>query len=220
MRLVDIILSYREALLSGLAVTVELALLVWTLGLALGTLLGILSARISPIGVIARMLSFLLSGIPVLVFLFWAHYPLQAILGVVINPFYTAVVVLTTINVFAVADLVRAHLLDFPNEYTVAARVCGISVTTTVWRIQIPIIARQLIPALIPLQVVMLQTTLFASLISVEEIFRVCQRINAIEYRPTEIYTALAMLFLAVCLPLNGLAAWLRARFTRNLSEA
>ena len=65
----------------------------------------------------------------------------------------------------------------------------------------------------------MLQCSLFASLISVDEIFRVAQRINATIYRPVEIYSALALLFLAVCLPLNGLALWLRMRFTRDLSE-
>ena len=60
---------------------------------------------------------------------------------------------------------------------------------------------------------------LFASLISVEEIFRVAQRINAQIYRPVEIYTALGLFFLAVCLPVNGLAYWLQKRYTRNISE-
>ena len=65
----------------------------------------------------------------------------------------------------------------------------------------------------------MLHTTLFASLISVEEIFRVAQRINAQIYKPVEIYTALGIFFLAISLPLNGLALWLPERFTRNTSE-
>jgi ABC-type amino acid transport system permease subunit len=65
----------------------------------------------------------------------------------------------------------------------------------------------------------MLQATIFASLISVGEIFRVAQRINSEVYRPVEIYTALALFFLAVCLPLHGLAQYLKKRYTRNLSE-
>ena len=66
----------------------------------------------------------------------------------------------------------------------------------------------------------MLQTTLFASLISVDVIFRIAQRINAQVYKPVEIYTALAVLFLIVCLPLHGLAHWLRVRYTRDFSES
>jgi ABC-type amino acid transport system permease subunit len=65
----------------------------------------------------------------------------------------------------------------------------------------------------------MLQATLFASLISVDEIFRVAQRINARVYRPIEVYTALGVFFLAICLPMNGIALWLRRKYTRDLSE-
>jgi len=66
----------------------------------------------------------------------------------------------------------------------------------------------------------MLQATLFASLISVEDLFKVAQRINSMIYKPVEIYSALGIFFLLVCLPLNGLALWLKKRFTRNLSES
>jgi ABC-type amino acid transport system permease subunit len=62
----------------------------------------------------------------------------------------------------------------------------------------------------------MLHTTLFASLISVEEIFRVAQRINAQIYRPVEIYTALGVFFLLVCLPVTGFAFWLKRKYTRD----
>ncbi len=221
MKAIDILVQYRQAFIGGLFVTAQLALVIWTTGVAIGALVGILSARFrQAVGVPARLCSFLLSGIPVLVFLFWAHYPLQAILGVVINPFYTAAVVLSVVNVFAVADLVRSHLVDFPQQYIIAARVCGLSTRTTVWRIEVPIILRQVIPALLPLQIVMLHSTLFASLISVDEIFRVAQRVNSLEYKPIEIYTVLALLFLLTCLPVNGLAIWLRMRFTRDVSES
>lgn len=217
----QILIKYKEAFLGGIFVTVQLALVIWCSGIFLGTAIGILAVKFrKAVGVPARICSFVLSGIPVLVYLFWAHYPAQSILGVVINPFFTAAVVLSTINIFAVSDLVSAHLLDFPEQYNIAAKVCGLSARTTVIRVQLPIILRQVIPALLQLQVIMLHTTLFASLISVEEIFRVSQRVNSIEYKPVQIYTALAVLFLLTCLPVNGLALWLRSRFTRDISES
>jgi ABC-type amino acid transport system permease subunit len=61
--------------------------------------------------------------------------------------------------------------------------------------------------------------TLFASLISVQELFRVAQQINSQIYKPIEIYTALAVFFIAICLPLNLLAYWFKKKYTRNLSE-
>jgi ABC-type amino acid transport system permease subunit len=47
----------------------------------------------------------------------------------------------------------------------------------------------------------------------------VAQRINAQIYKPVEIYTALGVFFLIVCVPINGFALWLKKRFTRDVSQ-
>jgi polar amino acid transport system permease protein len=216
----DIWASHKEQFLSGLWMTLKLCLFIWPIGILIGTALGVAGARWKiVVGIPSKVSSFVLSGIPILVFLFWLHYPLQAMLRVVIPPFYTAAAALSIVNVLLVADLIRGVLNDFPTQYLMAARVCGLSHRQTVMHIQLPIIFRQTIPNLLFIQVGMLQATLFASLISVDEVFRIAQRINSEIYRPVEIYTALAMLFLIVCLPLHGIAYLLKARFTRNLSE-
>ena len=220
MSIIDIIVTYREGLATGLLVTLKLCLIIWTLGITIGTLLGYLGSRYKvEVGIPMKILSFILSGIPALILLFWLHYPFQAMLGIVVDPFWTAALAITIINVFAVADMIRTNLENFPAEYVTAAQVCGVSKKDAFMKIELPIILRQTIPSLLSLQVNMLQITLFASLISVEEIFRVAQRINATIYKPIEVYTALAILFLLICLPLNGLALWLKHKYTRNTSE-
>lgn len=215
-----ILIDYRDAFLAGLWVTLQLCLIIWPTGLLMGSLLGVLGSHWKrTAGIFSRISSFILTSIPVLVLLFWLHYPLQEMLGVTIPPFYTAAGMLALVNTLAVAEVVRRVLQDFPRHYVIAAKVCGLSTRHTVLWIQLPIVLRQTIPALLIIQVNMLQATLFASLISVDEIFRVAQRINAQIYQPVQIYTALGVLFLLVCMPLNGLAFWLRSRFTRDLSE-
>jgi polar amino acid transport system permease protein len=217
----QIIRDYHEAILGGLWMTLRLSLVVWISGLIVGTLVGIASDKWQRgVGIPLRFGSFVLSGLPVLVLLFWLHYPLQSMLGVVVDPFYTASAALSLVNAVLVADVVKSTLRDFPNQYVIAAQVCGLSARDTITLIQIPIMLRQMLPGLLTIQVTMLQSTLFASLISVDEIFRVAQRINAMVYRPIEIYTGLGLLFLAICLPLNGIALYLRRRYTRDLSES
>lgn len=215
-----ILTEYYPAFLKGLCVTLQMCLIIWGSGIVLGGALGIAGAR-RPlwIGMPSRGVSFFLSSIPLLVFLYWLHYPVQAIFNVVIDPFYTAALTFSMINIFGVADVVRGALQDFPRQYLIAAQVTGLSRRQTIMRIQIPLIFRQILPSLLLLQVGMLHMTLFSSLISVEEIFRVAQRINAQIYRPVEIYTALGVFFLLVCLPVNGVAFWLKQKYTRNLSE-
>jgi ABC-type amino acid transport system permease subunit len=216
----DIFSQYSEAFASGLLETLRLASIIWLAGILLGSLIGVLGAKYPRFfGVPFSTIAFVLSGIPIIVFLFWLHYPLQALLNLVIDPFVTASVTLSIVNIFAVSEIVRRALRDFPAQYIIAARVCGISRVRTLVSIQFPLILRQIIPNLLISQVGILQATLFASLISVNEIFRTAQRINSSIYKPVEIYTALGILFLAVCLPLNGVALWLRSSFTRDLSE-
>jgi ABC-type amino acid transport system permease subunit len=220
MTVLDILIKYHEGFLAGLKVTAGLCAIIWSAGLVLGTALGVAAAEFRrEIGWPMRGFGFVLAGTPVLVFLFWLHYPLQTMLHTVIDPFYTASFALSVLNIFAVGEIVRVAVREFPEQYRIAARVSGMTRLQTFRHIEAPIILRQVIPGLLTTEVAMLQMTLFASLISVEEIFRVAQRINAIIYRPVEIYTALAVFFLAICLPMNGLALYLQRRFTRDISH-
>lgn len=220
MNILEIFTKYQEAFLNGILITFQLALFIWIGGLFLGSILGSAGARWNKtIGIPSWVASFFLSGIPVLVFLFWMHYPLQSILNVIIDPFYTSAFALIIVNTFAVSDIVRRALLNFPKQYILSAKVCGLNSRDTMLRIQLPILLRQIVPSIIFLQVNMLQATLFASLISVNEIFRVAQNINSLVYRPVEIYTALALLFLIICVPLNFIGYFLEKRFTRDISQ-
>jgi polar amino acid transport system permease protein len=220
MTVLDILINYHIAFLQGLGVTIRLCLIIWSVGIVMGIILGVIGAyRRVTWGRFIRAMSFGFSAIPTLVILFWLHYPAQAAFNVVIDPFYTAAFTLALVNVFGVGENVRLAIVDFPRQYLLAGRVCGMRTAQIVRHIQLPILFRQLLPTLLILQVGMLHASLFASLISVEEIFRVAQRINSTIYRPIEIYTALALFFLLVCLPINMLAAYLKARYTRDFSE-
>ena len=216
----DILTKYRVEFFLGLKTTLYLCLIIWTAGVIVGSALGAAGAKWKiAVGLPTKAISFVLAGVPGLVFLFWMHYPLQAYLNVVVDPFYTAAATLSIVNILLVAELVKGAMTDFPSHYISSAKVCGLATFDIVLHIQLPILLRQILPGLLVIQITMLQSTLFASLISVDEIFRIAQRINSQVYRPVEIYTALAVLFLVVCLPLHALAHWLRIRFTRDLSE-
>ena len=219
MSVIDILINYHQGFLQGLAVTLQLCLIIWGAGIFIGTAAGVAAANDPALGRLVQGGSFVLGAVPTLVFLFWLHYPVQAVFEVVIDPFYTAAFTLSIVNTFAIAEMVRQAVRDFPRQYLTAGKVCGLSTRDLVFKIQLPLLFRQLLPGYLLLQVGMLHATLFASLISVEEIFRVAQRINASIYKPVEIYTALGVFFLLVCLPVNGLAAFLKHKYTRDMSE-
>jgi His/Glu/Gln/Arg/opine family amino acid ABC transporter permease subunit len=216
---VKIITQYKEGLLSGLSITLGLVVIVWLSGLIFGVLLGTYAHQKKSVRNFLKMLWFLISSTPILVLLFWLHFPLQEILEVVIKPFITAAFTLSLINIVFVAAIVRDVLEQFPEQYAIAGRVTGLTDKEIFFKIKFPLIFRAIIPQFLFLQVAMLQATIFASLISVNEIFRIAQHINAMIYKPIEIYTTLALFFIAICLPVNLFAYWLKEKYTRDLSE-
>ena len=219
MSVFDIIINYHSQLLGGLWVTIELFLITSAIGIILGVILGALGARYKELGVLVRIFSFILASIPLLVILFWFYYPFQTILGISISAFTTAVISLALLNVAAIAELIRGVLTDFPKQYISVAQMSDLSPKDIFYKIQFPMIFRQIIPSVLTTQIFILQATLFASLIAVPEILRVAQNINAAIYKPIEIYTSLAFFFIITLAPINYLAYVLKQKFTRDFSD-
>lgn len=220
MNIIEILTTYREAFLQGLGVTLKLCFLVWSIGILVGTIIGILSAKFRmSFGLLSKTVSTIISGVPILVLLYWLYYPVQQQLQVDVEPFTIAVSAFSFINVLLVADLVKDAINDLPKQYLMAAKVSGLSERTILTKIQIPLIFKHLLGPLLLVQISMLHNSIFASLINVDEIFRQIQRVNAMVYKPIELYTALALFFIMISVPMNLFALYLKKRYARDYSE-
>lgn len=220
MDIFEIFSTYKEGFLQGLGVTLRLCLLVWIIGIVAGTVFGILSARYNKsFGLVTKIVSTFISGVPVIVLLYWLYYPMQQELQVDIPAFNIAVFAFSFVNVFMVGDLVKNAIKDLPNQYLLAAKVSGLSERTILRKIQIPLIFKQLLGPVLLVQISMLHNSIFASLINVDEIFRQIQRINAMVYKPIELYTTLAMFFIIITVPLTLIAYYLKRKYAKDYSE-
>ncbi len=215
----QILISYHTAFGRGLSVTISLVLIAWIFGITVGMVLGVVGHSTKDIGKGIQYGYFFIQSIPVIIALFWVHYPLQELLGISIPPFITASFILILFNAVSVAQIIKTALNGFPSQYEVAGVVCGLSKSEIVKKIKAPIIFRNVLPEILSIQIAVLQMTLFASLISVEELFRVAQQINSQIYKPVEIYTGVAVFFVAICLPLTILANILKLKYSRDYSE-
>ena len=70
----DILTTYYPAFLTGLRVTLQLCLVIWTGGLILGSALALAGVKFPKgVGLPSRGFSFFLGGVPLIVFLFFAY---------------------------------------------------------------------------------------------------------------------------------------------------
>ena len=220
MSVFDILFRYKNELMSGLMTTLKLCFFIFPISIVFGTMLSLLRYRLPKyLGKIIRIVSIVVSSVPLLVFLFWMHYPFQMLFGIVIDPFYTSVFVLSLFTSFLVSEYVFNALDNFPIELIDTAKVCGLSQKQIILRVQFPIIFRQIFPNLILAFNFVLQSTLFCSFISVEELFMKVQQINAEVYKPVEIYTAIAIFFIAICLCINFIAFYFKKKYNFDLNK-
>lgn len=215
----QILITYHELFLQGFITTLKLLGLIILIGVPLGTLLGIVGGRYSEeIGSAIKGARFITKVIPVLVLLFWLHYPLQGLLGVVVNPFWTSVLALGMVNLIAVAYLISSELKQLPMSYREAGITLGMSSNQIVRHVELPLLIRRTLPQILLIQAAMLEYTLFTSLISVPEIFRVSQTINSMTYQPVAIYSLLVLFFFIILAPLHVLISWIQKRYVPKYS--
>jgi len=214
---VSLISRYHQALLGGALTSIELAAIAWAGGLILGTLLGVWRASHSRgskrSGI--TLFSAAASSIPVMVYLLWCHYPLQAALGISVQPFITAAAVFTFYNALTIGEVVRGAVEDLPVAFSLAAQVTGVPRNIYIRYIMVPLALRAALPSYLVSQVAVLHMTLFASLISVDELFRVVQRINAVEYNAVGVYSLLALFYFVLSFPLLFLARLANERLAK-----
>ncbi|MBL1430689.1 MAG: ABC transporter permease subunit [Robiginitomaculum sp.] len=194
--------------------TLWITFLASSIGLLIGFVVGFMTWKSKTMSKTVLAMGMVVASLPVLAILFWVHYPLQSAFGVVIAPIYSATIIFAVVNAFLVADTVTNAAKQLPKEYIECGNIYGFSKYESIRKIEFPLIMRSSIPALLKIQVAVLHMTLFASLISVEELFRVAQRINSIEYAPIPIYTLLAIFYLGLSLPIIFLAQALRKKFS------
>jgi polar amino acid transport system permease protein len=211
--------NYAEAFARGIGMTLLVTGASWVLGIVLGFFIGTASVRNSIIGSATSKLAFAIGAIPAMVLMVWFHYPVQSALGVVIDPLLTAILVLTLINTALVAEAFSSARAQTGREYLESAFIHGLEFRTARYRIELPLLVRSAAPRVLYAQVLILHASLFASLISLNELFSIAQRINAVEYKPIPIYSFVAVFYFLLSLPLLLLGARLEKRFGRDFSE-
>lgn len=210
----QVLIQYHNLFLQGFLTTLKLLACIVIIGIPVGTLVGVLGGRYNlGIGKLVKVARFITKVIPVLVLLFWLHYPLQGLLGIVIDPFWTTIVALGAINIIATASVIASELELMPKSYSEAGVTLGMSKNQVIRYIEFPLLLRRTLPQLLLNQASMLEYTLFASLISVQELFRTAQTINAMLYKPTEVYSLLVLFFFIILAPLHLLISWLQKKY-------
>jgi glutamate transport system permease protein len=207
-----------ELLGRGLVATLRAAALAMVLAMAVGGLLAV--ARLSRrrwLRAAAGAWVELFRGLPLLLLILFLFLGLPAA-GVTISTFWALVGGLTLYNSAVLGEIFRAGILSLPRGQTEAASAIGLRRGQTLRLILIPQAIRRMLPALISQLVTLLKDTSLGFVIAYAELLRVGR--NAVEFLggpySIPVYTAIAVVYIAVNASLSLLARWLDRRTRRR----
>jgi glutamate transport system permease protein len=205
----------------GLAATLRAAVVAMVLSMAVGAVLAIgrLSRRAWVAGAAGVWVE-LFRGLPLLLLILFLFLGLPAV-GITISVFWALVAGLTLYNGAVIGEIFRAGILSLPKGQTEAAYAIGLRRGQTLRLILVPQAVRRMLPALISQLVTLLKDTSLGFVIGYAELLRNGR--TAVEFLggrySIPIYTAIAVVYIAVNASLSLLARWLDRRTRRRLGR-
>lgn len=208
-RLIGILLdSFWKILLPGLAVTVPLTAVSFTIAMVIAVAVALVQfADIRALKQVCRFYIWVVRGTPLLVQLFVVFYGLPR-LGVALEPFPAAVIVFSINEGAYAAEIVRAALESVPVGQLEAGACVGMGYLQTIRRIVLPQAMRTAFPSLSNSLIAMVKDTSLAANITVSEMFMVTKQIVAQTWEPLALYLEVAAVYLLFSTALTKVQSW------------
>ena len=196
-RLVQILVeSFPKILIPGLTVTIPLTVISFSLAMVIAVAAALVQfANVRVLRQLARLYIWVFRGTPLLVQLFVVFYGLPD-LGLRMDPFPAAELVFSLNEGAYCAETVRAALEAVPPGQLEAGYCAGMSWGQTMGRIILPQAMRTAFPPLSNSLIAMIKDTSLAANITVVEMFRAAEQINARVYEPLALYIEVGLIYL------------------------
>ena len=208
-RLMGILLeSLPKMLLPGLTMTIPLTAISFSLALVIAVIAAMIQvAKVPVLKQLVRFYIWVIRGTPLLVQLYVIFYGLPN-LGIILEPFPTAVLVFSVNEGAYCAETMRAAIESVPRGQLEAGACVGMSWLQTMWHVVLPQAFRTAFPPLSNSLISMLKDTSLAANITVMEMFMVTQRIASRYYEHLALYIEVALVYLLFCTVLTRLQAF------------
>ncbi|MBQ7359435.1 MAG: amino acid ABC transporter permease [Lachnospiraceae bacterium] len=196
-RVIEILVdSFWKILLPGLTMTIPLTAISFALALVIAVVTAMVQyADIKILKHIARFYVWVVRGTPILVQLYVVFYGLPSV-GIMIDPFPSAVLVFAINEGAYAAETMRASLESVPKGQIEAGYCVGMSYLQIMRRIVLPQAFRIAFPPLSNSLIGMVKETSLAANITVTEMFMATQRIVARTYEPLALYIEVGLIYL------------------------
>ena len=191
--------SFPKILLPGLTMTIPLTVISFAIAMVIAVAVAMVQfAKVPVLRQICRFYIWVIRGTPLLVQLYVIFYGLPK-LGVILDPFPSAIIVFSINEGAYCAETMRAALESVPAGQMEAGYCVGMNYLQIMRRIVLPQAFRTAFPPLSNSLISMVKDTSLAANITVMEMFMATQRIVARTYEPLVLYMEVGLIYLLFC---------------------
>ena len=188
--------SFWPLLKSGIAVTVPMAIISFTLGLVLAFIIAMMRiSSIKPLVWIAKFYVWAVRGIPLIVLLFIIFYGLPGI-GVIFNPFVSGVIGLTMSQGAYNSEIIRSAITSVNKGQWEATKALGMNTAQSLRHIIVPQAALVAMPPLGNQFTSLVKDTSLTATLTVLELFQKGQMLVAVYFEPLWLYIEVGIIYL------------------------
>jgi His/Glu/Gln/Arg/opine family amino acid ABC transporter permease subunit len=206
----------REALpllLRGALLTLNLTGLTLLFGVPAGLLIALIRLSRFPLLVLlATIYVEVIRGTPLLMQIFVIYFVLPAV-GVSLPPFAAGVLALSINAAAYISEIFRAGIQSIDRGQTEAAHALGMDYVGTMAWVILPQTVQRVLPPLTNETVALLKDSSLVSIMALDELMRVGRGLASSTGSPVTILTAVALLYLAMTLPLTYVVRLLERRW-------
>ncbi|WP_428513206.1 amino acid ABC transporter permease [Roseovarius sp.] len=194
--------------MNALGVTLSYAVVTSVAGLLIGVIFGlILVARVPVLWWIAAGYVLLFRSTPLLVQIVWFFYALPMVTGYALPDWFAAGLGLTLYMGAFSAEIFRAGVISIEKGQWEASTVLGFSYWTKMRHIILPQATRRMVPPIVSQSILQLKNTSLLSVVAVPDLMYAASTLTMSTYRPLEVYTFAALMYLAVLTPVTLIAS-------------
>jgi His/Glu/Gln/Arg/opine family amino acid ABC transporter permease subunit len=200
-------------LLSGVEVTLAVTIAALSSGMVLGLFIAL--ARMSTrrwLQAPAIAYIELFRNTPALIQLMWVYYCLPILTGLEMNAATSATLALAVNGAAYIAEIIRGGIQSIDRGQVEAARTLGMSYPQTMRKIVLPQAFRRMIPPFVNESVSILKFSSLVSVLGVADLTYQATVLSTTSFRPIEIFTFIALVYLVLCTALSYFARRLELR--------
>ena len=209
--------QYRIPLLWGLLNSVWMFIVAFILSIPIGLIL--VFGRLK-FGVVVRFIVVAFVDFvrftPLLVQAVWIHFALPALTGVNTSATQSGLIVLTVHVSAYVCEVLRSGIAIIPKGQYDAAQALGMNNRLMFFKVILPQLWPLILPPLANVAVAAFKLTAILGILAINDLMKVANRVNNLIFRPVEVFTTAALMYLFVGLLLIALVAYLEKKYQKQ----